>query len=84
MRAKQQISRFFTTKQSPLRAIVKRMDTHGNVYTVPVGRRLTKPEAEKLAAHYEAKGHHQTYWAEEEISHHNNSPDHGNIATKHT
>ena len=40
---------------------VMRIDTHGNTFKMKTG--MTQEEAEKIADEYEAKGHHQGYWA---------------------
>jgi hypothetical protein len=45
---------------------VWRMDETGNRFLVR--GRLTREEAEHLAAEFEARGHKQTYWAEKEIT----------------
>lgn len=41
---------------------VMRQDDNGNRYLV--AERLSRPEAEALAAEFEARGHKQTYWVE--------------------
>lgn len=43
---------------------VHRQDDNGNRFIVQ--RRLSKEEAERLVAVYEARGHKQLYWAERE------------------
>jgi hypothetical protein len=45
---------------------VWRMDETGNRFFV-CGR-LTREEAERTAAEFEARGHKQTYWAEKETT----------------
>ncbi|WP_271412251.1 hypothetical protein [Pseudomonas sp. Q1-7] len=41
---------------------VKRLDDNGNEFVLRAG--LTREEAERLAADYQARGHKQSYWAE--------------------
>jgi hypothetical protein len=55
--------RFFCREPS-LRVTVKRMDTHGNIFTVKEG--MTYNQAKLLADHMESLGHKQTYWVEED------------------
>ena len=43
---------------------VWRIDDHGNTFVVR--EHLTRAEAEQLVAEYAARGHKQTYWAEQE------------------
>jgi hypothetical protein len=43
---------------------VHRQDDNGNRFVVQTG--LTRAEAERLAAEFEAKGHKQVYWVEPE------------------
>ncbi len=43
---------------------VNRQDDNGNRYVVQRG--LTRTEAERLVAQFEARGHKQVYWAEPE------------------
>lgn len=42
--------------------IVFRIDDNGNVFTVRT--ELSRDEAERLVAEFEARGHKQMYWAE--------------------
>ena len=42
--------------------IVFRIDDNGNVFTVK--NDLSREEAERLVAEFEARGHKQMYWAE--------------------
>ncbi|WP_280290012.1 hypothetical protein [Pseudomonas sp. BN417] len=39
---------------------VKRLDDNGNEFVLRAG--LTREEAERLAAEYQARGHKQSYW----------------------
>jgi hypothetical protein len=41
---------------------VKRLDDNGNAFVLRAG--LTREEAERLAAEYQARGHKQSYWVE--------------------
>jgi hypothetical protein len=41
---------------------VKRLDDNGNEFVLRTG--LTREEAERLAAEYQARGHKQSYWVE--------------------
>ncbi|MNE98070.1 hypothetical protein D3C80_1965360 [compost metagenome] len=41
---------------------VKRLDDNGNEFVVQAG--LTREQAERLAAEYQARGHKQSYWTE--------------------
>ncbi|MFG5863402.1 hypothetical protein [Metapseudomonas sp. CR1201] len=41
---------------------VKRLDDNGNVFVLR--DRLTRDEAERLMAEYQARGHKQSYWVE--------------------
>ncbi|MBV6701138.1 hypothetical protein [Kitasatospora aureofaciens] len=43
---------------------VMRQDDNGNRFVVARG--LSRPEAERLAAEFEARGHKQLYWVEAE------------------
>ena len=43
---------------------VYRIDDNANVFLVRGG--LTRAEAERLAAEFQARGHKQTYWTERE------------------
>ncbi|WP_195911093.1 hypothetical protein [Streptomyces kaniharaensis] len=43
---------------------VMRQDDNGNRFVVAGG--LSRPEAERLAAEFEARGHKQLYWVEAE------------------
>ena len=43
---------------------VHRQDDNGNRFVVQAG--LTRDEADRLVAAFEARGHKQTYWAEPE------------------
>ena len=54
----------FLCREPALRVTVKRMDTHGNIFTVKEG--MTYIQAKLLADHMEALGHKQTYWVEED------------------
>ncbi|MDE3735864.1 hypothetical protein [Metapseudomonas resinovorans] len=41
---------------------VKRLDDNGNEFVLRDG--LTRAEAERLVAEYQARGHKQSYWVE--------------------
>lgn len=41
---------------------VKRLDDNGNVFVLRAG--LSRDEAERLMAEYQARGHKQSYWVE--------------------
>ena len=41
---------------------VKRLDDNGNEFVLRAG--LSRAEAERLAAEYQARGHKQSYWVE--------------------
>ncbi|WP_177410182.1 hypothetical protein [Pseudomonas sp. LFM046] len=41
---------------------VKRLDDNGNVFVLRAG--LSRDEAERLVAEYQARGHKQSYWVE--------------------
>ncbi len=41
---------------------VKRLDDNGNEFVMQGG--LTRTQAERLAADYQARGHKQSYWPE--------------------
>lgn len=43
---------------------VHRMDDNGNEFVVR--RHVSREEADRLVAEFEARGHKQTYWAREE------------------
>ena len=40
---------------------VKRLDDNGNEFVLRAG--LSRAQAERLAAEYQARGHKQSYWA---------------------
>ena len=44
---------------------VHRQDDNGNRFVVETG--LSREDAERLVAMYEARGHKQVYWAEAEL-----------------
>jgi UDP-N-acetyl-2-amino-2-deoxyglucuronate dehydrogenase len=45
---------------------VYRQDDNGNRFVVST--RLSREEAERLVAEFEARGHKQVYWAEPEVT----------------
>ena len=47
--------------------VVRRQDDNGNRFVVQ--GRLGKPEADRLVAELEARGHRQLYWSEPEQAH---------------
>lgn len=56
----------FFARASTLTAQVKRMDTHGNVFSVKT--EMHPAAAEQLAIEMENRGHKQTYWVENDIA----------------
>jgi hypothetical protein len=53
---------FGAEPRSPVTWAVGRQDDNGNRFVVQRG--LSRPEAERLAAEFEARGHKQLYWVE--------------------